>query len=700
MERTAGLTLREQQAVLRLSAAQERLTALQSSGTATTRQLAGAQATLIGAQRSVTKAEEAAAASTSKWRGALAGTLKTAGELGLVLGGIELARKGVELIGGGKELTDALNGVQAAARASDEQMKAARAQAIGLGQDLQGPEGATAIDAAQAMDDLVRSGMTLDRAMAATRPTLLLAAAANVSTADAARYLGDVLDDFALPASHATHVANSLAGAATSAGGGLTEMFEAIKYAGPTSRAVGIDVDSLTAAVAELAKGGIQGSMAGTGIRMMLVGLTKESPAAVKALRDLGVVAFDAQGRFKGLPVVIDQLHRAQERMDPKSFLSAINTAFGARASTIVASFAHRGVAGYDQFLARVKSGDVEKYAALMNRGAAAGFRQIGKEAAAGGIAVYQKFEPAIATAVSWVGEKLPGAVRAAQSMLGPFEHFIGGALTEAWHLFGGAAQFAGAVLGPVVRLLDDMKTPLGGTATLLLGAYAGFRLFSAVPGLLEGVYLKLLYARDGLVGFATTAKTTATSFVASSTGIGAAATATAAEVGTAGEAATIGWAGVLGPIGAIAVGIGLLSSLFGHNSDEAEKNKAAMQGYAQSLKQSSDLLANVNLEQTQKVLTDGAREPAGRPGQRRRSPAARAGHRAADPLQLQGDRLVQGVEAGARGPAGRAQQADAGAEAVHRQAVRREGHLRLPGEAPDEDRRQQRPGDREDRPA
>jgi hypothetical protein len=80
---------------------------------------------------------------------------KTALELGLLIGGIEIARKAIEFVSAGKHLTDALNSVQAASHATDAEMLAVRAQAIALGKDLSIP-GATAIDAAEAIDDLVR----------------------------------------------------------------------------------------------------------------------------------------------------------------------------------------------------------------------------------------------------------------------------------------------------------------------------------------------------------------------------------------------------------------------------------------------------------------------------------------------------------------------------------------------------------------
>jgi hypothetical protein len=108
MADTASLTTREQRAVLSLTAAQDRLSATQESGTATTRQLAGAQASLIGATDRVAAAQRAAAAASirqgetaaSSSRGtsvAMAGMLKTAGQLGLAIGVFEAIKKAIDL---------------------------------------------------------------------------------------------------------------------------------------------------------------------------------------------------------------------------------------------------------------------------------------------------------------------------------------------------------------------------------------------------------------------------------------------------------------------------------------------------------------------------------------------------------------------------------------------------------------------------
>lgn len=597
-------------------AAQERLTTLVDTGNASLARLASAEAAVIRANERVKASTPAAsikatasAATAAESRMAamnerFVGFLETAGKLGLALGGFEIAREAVEFVKAGKDLTDSLNQVQAASRATDAQMVAVRATAIRLGKDLTVPR-ATAVDAADAILDLVKAGIQLPRALQAVRPALLLSAATGATMADTAKVLGDTMDLFSLKGSQAAHTADILAASTFGASHDLMGLFDELKQAAPTAQALNIGLDDTVAALTLLAKHGISLSQGGAGLKTMLTNLTKDVPKARQALADLGVTAFDTQGRFVGFPSLFGQLHTAEQRFgkDSQKFVGDLNAAFGVRSQSVAALFAKEGTAAYDEVLARLKSGDLQKYANLMNRGVGAGMAQMRKEFTAAGIAVYQDLEPGLASAVDWLGTKLPGAAHEASGILGPFVHFVGGAGAEAWHLFADGAKLAGDILGPVVHIIDDIKAPLGGIGTVALAAYAGFRVLSAVPGLLETVALKVMYAKDAVVAFGVSSKSAATQFLGSSATISATADATASDVAAAGTVAKVGWAGMLGPIGAVALGIGALVTMFHHSSSASKEAAAAAKAYTDALSEGGD--RTTILDSITKQLTD-----------------------------------------------------------------------------------------------
>jgi hypothetical protein len=144
-------------------------------------------------------------------------------------------------------------------------------------------------------------------------------------------------------------------------------------------------------------------------------------------------------------------------------------------------------------------------------------FDRLGAQVTAAGIIVANKLLPPITQAAAVLGDTLPGAFSKLGSILAPFGSFVGGALSAAWHLFGVTLSIVGAALGPVISLIDDLKTPLGAIATVAIGAVVAFKLFAAIPAILETVALKTMYARDAVVGFGVASKAMATKFLASS---------------------------------------------------------------------------------------------------------------------------------------------------------------------------------------
>lgn len=491
-------------------AAQERYNTVLGDGEASTARLASAEATLIRARERVAALKPVTPPDPTlveKFSTQAASAVETAAKFGLMLGGFELAMQGVEYAKSGAELTTALNGVAAASHASDAEMAQARQTAIGLGKDLTVPK-ATAVDAAAAMEDLVKAGVSLDRAMVAARPALLLAAAANVTTADSARVLGDTLDDFHLKADQAAHVANVLAAGANDAGGGLMDLFDGLKYAGPTARNVGLDITTTTAALVELAKSGMQGSLGGTALMNMLTRLNPTAKTAKAALADLGVSAFNAKGQFVGLPQVIDQLHAAQQRLNPQQFGQAVQTAFGTRAKNAVMNFATNGEAGFEQFYKAMQAGDVQAYADKMNRGLAAGGAQLRKEVTAWAVDIYGTAEPALTDAVFWIGDKLPAALATAQHTFGPLEHEISDVMVPALHGAVDVVSLLVTGLGDAGHLMDGQRSIVTGLGTAVLGMWAAYKGYqvakgavSAVSSALDTIRLKALYARDSLSG-------------------------------------------------------------------------------------------------------------------------------------------------------------------------------------------------------
>ncbi|GHE15329.1 phage tail tape measure protein [Streptomyces alanosinicus] len=308
---------------------------------------------------------------------------------GIVAGLAEIAKEG-------NEYQRAINKWGAVTGASGQEMVQAAAKARELGADLKIP-GTSAAKAADAMLELAKAGQTSTSSMANARAAMQLAAADNLSAADAARFLGDVMDQFGLSSNHAGRAADVLAAGANAASGGLEDIYYALSYTGPVAAQVGVSIEDTAAAVAMLARSGILGSKAGTSLRGILTNLARPTARARKGLAELGVEAWDARGNFKGLRTVIEGFEQARHRMSQKDFLGALADVVGKPALAGAAALAHQGAEAYDQMYTAIsRTGAAQEIAASQTKGLAGAVTQLKTQASNTGQVLYTAAAPGL----------------------------------------------------------------------------------------------------------------------------------------------------------------------------------------------------------------------------------------------------------------------------------------------------------------
>lgn len=136
---------------------------------------------------------------------------------------------------------------------------------------------------ASAKPDLLASR---DALAAVTKEAVALAEAAGTSLPDAAKALGNSLNQFGADASEASRYINVLAAGAKFGSSAIEDTTAALKASGSAARAVGATFEQANAAIQALAKGGIAGAEAGTNLRNILLKLeadnnTKLRPSVV-----------------------------------------------------------------------------------------------------------------------------------------------------------------------------------------------------------------------------------------------------------------------------------------------------------------------------------------------------------------------------------------------------------------------------------
>jgi TP901 family phage tail tape measure protein len=316
--------------------------------------------------------------------------------LGALLAGGAIIYGLHDIIHSGNEYTDAMNKFLEVTRASGAQMSSAGREAQALGADMKLPS-ANAAEAADAMVELAKAGLSAQDAIKAARGTVQLSAAARTDVATAAKIEGDIMDQFSLKSSEAAHVADVLANTSNSASGELMDIYYAMKYVGPIAHTMGVSIKDTATAVGLLGKSGIIGETAGTALRSALVNMAKPTKMAQKGLHELGIEAFDNKGQFKGLQYVIEKLGMASEHLTTKQFTAAAAMAFGKPALAGMVALAHQGGTAFEQFGVQVgRVGGAAALAAAESKGLGGSMRGLGKQISSAFLQIYLGIAPGL----------------------------------------------------------------------------------------------------------------------------------------------------------------------------------------------------------------------------------------------------------------------------------------------------------------
>lgn len=275
------------------------------------------------------------AALTGLGGGGAAGAALRFGGLGAAIGLVTLGAR--EAIGGTADLEQELNVLRATAQATDEQMAAIAGTAKDLGADLTLPA-VSASDAASSMLELVKGGLDVTETIDGARGVLQLGTAANLAFADSAAIVARALTTFRRPGEDATIVADLLVGAANAATGEVTDMAEALEAGGAAASSFGLSLEDTVTAVTLLARNGILGAEAGTGLRRVLLSLIGPTRQQAELMDALGVATQDAAGDLRPLPDIFQDLDDAMQgltEVQRGAVLTELFGAFGIQAASV-----------------------------------------------------------------------------------------------------------------------------------------------------------------------------------------------------------------------------------------------------------------------------------------------------------------------------------------------------------------------------
>lgn len=186
----------------------------------------------------------------------------------------------------------------------------------------------SATQAAEGLNVLAQSGLTAEEQMQALPEVLNLAAAGNLSLADSSTYVVGTLKGFGKGMDEAKRVTDLVAKGATMANTDVRGLGTALSSSSATAKSYGQNMDSVTLSLLRLAEQNVTGEEAATALNRAMMDLYTPTSTAKKALDELGVSVYDAQGNARDFNEVVDELNGRLSGMSEEERNAYKNTIF------------------------------------------------------------------------------------------------------------------------------------------------------------------------------------------------------------------------------------------------------------------------------------------------------------------------------------------------------------------------------------
>lgn len=293
-----------------------------------------------------------------------------------------------------------MSAVKAVSGASTEQMELLTKKALELGATTK----FSAAEAAQALEELVKAGLSVEEVLnGAADATVALAAAGEIDLASAATIAANALNQFNLKAQDLTGVVDTIAGAANASAIDVHEFGLSLSQVGAVANLAGQTFDDTATAIALLGNAGIKGSDAGTSLKTMLSNLVPVTGPAIKAFKELGLnvgasgnAFIDAQGNYKSLGEISGILNEATKDLSESQKQVALETIFGSDAIRAAAIIANTGAEGFAALNAEMHKTTAAEVAATRMDNAAGSIEELKGSVETLGIAIGSRFTPVL----------------------------------------------------------------------------------------------------------------------------------------------------------------------------------------------------------------------------------------------------------------------------------------------------------------
>lgn len=249
----------------------------------------------------------------------------------------------VPVIKAGANFEQAITNVGAVSLKTRDQIQDLEKMALQLGRTTK----FTATEAAQAMEVLARAGFNTNQILSATPAILAAAAASGLEIAEVADHVSNVLKGMGLEIERASDVADILALASSKTNSTIGSLGEGMSKVASTARQLKIPLKDTVAAVALLQDVGLEASVSGSALNVMLTKMAAPSAGMRKKMKNLGISFKDAKGNMLPFQKVIEQLNTASKKVggnfDKVAFLAELVGLRGQKAASNLADLFDEG---------------------------------------------------------------------------------------------------------------------------------------------------------------------------------------------------------------------------------------------------------------------------------------------------------------------------------------------------------------------
>jgi len=245
------------------------------------------------------------------------------------------------VVKGAADFEQAMSRVQAATGASASEMASLRKAAEDAGANTK----YTSAEAALALENLAKAGLSANDAIAALPAVLNLAQAGDIELGQASEFVTKAVMGLGLAFTDAGRVADVLALGANATNTSVTGLAQALSYAAPVAQSLGLSLESTVAIIGKFADAGIDASRAGTALNSILSQFGDPASKFRQELAGAGITT----NKFE------DALHQLAKAGPGGA--KAIN-AVGTEAGPALRALLNQGMGALDDLTAKLKNAE------------------------------------------------------------------------------------------------------------------------------------------------------------------------------------------------------------------------------------------------------------------------------------------------------------------------------------------------------